>query len=142
MQMTFLRKHGYSAVGFTFLVSVMTIELTMLLYPVIAMVHKNDFHTIDVDVTLIIEGLFASAAVMISFGALLGKVSPGQMLFLALAEVVFYCLNIWVGEVELKVRPPRVDRWHESAASVMWHMRNARCAAGCGHGWQYLHPHL
>ena len=43
-----------------------------------------------------LNGDFASAAVLISFGAVLGVLSPIQLLVMALVEVVFYTLNEFI----------------------------------------------
>jgi ammonium transporter Rh len=40
---------------------------------------------------------------MISFGALLGKASPAQMLALGFFETIFYHLNIFITIFKLKV---------------------------------------
>ena len=40
---------------------------------------------------------FASATVLISFGAVLGKTSPIQLLTMALIEVVLSQVNEWIG---------------------------------------------
>lgn len=40
---------------------------------------------------------FAAATVLISFGAVLGKTSPIQLLVMALIEVVLAQINEWVG---------------------------------------------
>lgn len=39
------------------------------------------------------QGDFGVAAVLISFGGLLGKVSPTQLLWLCMLEIVFYAVN-------------------------------------------------
>ncbi len=39
------------------------------------------------DMPLFIEGLFAAATAMISFGAILGKATPAQLLWLLVLEV-------------------------------------------------------
>ena len=46
---------------------------------------------------------FAAAAVLISFGAVLGKTSPIQMLALAFIEVIMYSVNQYIGTVLLQV---------------------------------------
>ena len=43
------------------------------------------------------QGLFGAGAVMISFGALIGKVSPHMMVMVAVCETVFYALNTYIG---------------------------------------------
>ena len=42
------------------------------------------------------NGDFASAAVLISFGAVLGVLSPVQLIVMAFIEVVFYTLNEFI----------------------------------------------
>ena len=48
---------------------------------------------IPLDLHSLIEGLFAAGAGMITFGALLGKASPTQVVLLLLLEVPAYCAN-------------------------------------------------
>lgn len=57
--------------------------------------HVAFFRLIKVD--------FALAAVMISFGAVLGKVSPIQVLVMALFEIVIYNVSLWIGESIMEV---------------------------------------
>ena len=45
------------------------------------------------DVAALFQGDFGVAAVLISFGGLLGKVSPSQLLWLCFFEVVFYAIS-------------------------------------------------
>ena len=40
---------------------------------------------------------FAAATVLISFGAVLGKTSPIQLIVMALIEVVLSQINEWIG---------------------------------------------
>lgn len=40
---------------------------------------------------------FAVATVLISFGAVLGKTSPVQLLLMATLEVVFYNISLYIG---------------------------------------------
>jgi len=46
---------------------------------------------------------FAAAAVLISFGALLGKTSPLQLLIMAFIEIMIFSLNEWIGLTIFKV---------------------------------------
>lgn len=48
---------------------------------------------ISISVESLIEGLFCAGAGMISFGALLGKASPTQVVLLLLLEVPLYAFN-------------------------------------------------
>ena len=40
-----------------------------------------------------ITGLYAVAAVLISFGAVIGKITPFQLLVMTVLELIFYSLN-------------------------------------------------
>ena len=46
---------------------------------------------------------FAAAAVLITFGALIGKVSPLQLMLIAFIEIVFFVLNERLGVGMLQV---------------------------------------
>merc|ERR1719238_1052600 len=48
---------------------------------------------ISVDLYAILNGNFAVAAVLITFGALIGKISPTQVVVLTVIELVCYCAN-------------------------------------------------
>ena len=50
-----------------------------------------------------ISGDFAAATVLISFGAVLGKTSPLQLLVMAIIEVLFAQLNTFIGHKYLHV---------------------------------------
>jgi ammonium transporter Rh len=49
--------------------------------------------TILIDLPLLIDALFAAGAAMISFGAVLGKTSPTQLLWLLVLQVPVYAIN-------------------------------------------------
>lgn len=46
---------------------------------------------------------FTAAAVLISFGAVLGKTSPLQLLFMAFIEVVVFAINEYIAAEYFKV---------------------------------------
>lgn len=100
--MTFLRKYGYGAIGFTYLISAIVFQFTILNVGFWRCFIGDNFPgqcgslkqgAIQLDVEYMIQGLFGAAAVMISFGGLIGKISPTQLTVMALVEVVLYCLN-------------------------------------------------
>ena len=47
--------------------------------------------------TSLINGDIAAAAVLITYGALLGKLGPLHLVLVAVIEIVIYCLNIFIG---------------------------------------------
>ena len=46
---------------------------------------------------------FAAAAVLITFGAVLGKISRVQLLCVGMLEIVFYAVNEWIVVKYLKI---------------------------------------
>jgi ammonium transporter Rh len=94
--MTFLKKYGYSAIGFNFILAAFVLEWAMLVEGWIEMIiHGTSYFEINVHSLLVSD--FSSAAVLISFGAVIGKVSLSQLLVMALIEVVFQRFNEYVG---------------------------------------------
>uniref|UniRef100_A0A4D5R9D1 Rh-related protein n=1 Tax=Scolopendra viridis TaxID=118503 RepID=A0A4D5R9D1_SCOVI len=91
--MTFLKRYGYSAVGVNMLLGAVVLQWATLC--------QGFFHNhggkIHVDITSLLNADFASATVLISFGALLGKTSPLQLLVMAIVEIVIFAANEWVG---------------------------------------------
>ena len=51
-------------------------------------------HKIWLDLPLMIDAAFCAGAAMISFGAILGKVSPSQLMYLLILEVRFF-FSFW-----------------------------------------------
>lgn len=51
---------------------------------------------IHLNLQSLIEGDFAAAAVAITFGAVLGRTSPLQMIVILFIELFFYSLNLYV----------------------------------------------
>lgn len=84
--MTFLEKYGLSAVGFTMLVTALNMECNLIF---------ESFFTGNLKISLdsIINAEFSAAALLISFGALIGRATPLQMCVISIAEALFYTLN-------------------------------------------------
>ena len=91
--MTFLRRFGYSSLGLTFLISVLAIQLHPLLFTLWSTIFDNEKFIIYLDISALVMSDFAAGAILISFGALLGKTSPLQMLIITVFESFFYSLN-------------------------------------------------
>lgn len=87
--MTFLRWYGLGAVGFTMLVTALGLQVSLLFEPLFA----NGFHPFNIDLMAVLNADFAVAALLISFGGIIGKVNPSQLVVLTCLESVFYCAN-------------------------------------------------
>eukprot|EP00854_Cymbomonas_tetramitiformis_P022832 gene22832-27594_t len=88
--MTFLRWYGLGAVGFTMLITCISVEVAILAEPLFA---NGWEHKINVDVMSLLHGNFCAAACLISFGGVIGKLNPSQLLVLAFVEPIFYSMN-------------------------------------------------
>ncbi|NWV39260.1 RHAG protein, partial [Grantiella picta] len=87
--MTFLKKYGFSSVGFNMLIAAFGLQWGTLM--------QGFWHTeggrIAVNVKSMINADFSTATALISFGALLGKTSPIQLLILTLLEITIFACN-------------------------------------------------
>eukprot|EP01059_Diplonema_ambulator_P001649 TRINITY_DN113_c0_g1_i6.p1 TRINITY_DN113_c0_g1~~TRINITY_DN113_c0_g1_i6.p1 ORF type:complete len:488 (+),score=193.20 TRINITY_DN113_c0_g1_i6:45-1466(+) len=99
--MTFLKKYGLSAVGFNMLLASIMLQWTILVVGFWHRVFKMDGHTfhdrIQLTVASLVGGDFGAAAVLITFGALIGKAGPAQLVVLGLFEIFLYGLNESIG---------------------------------------------
>jgi len=96
--MSFLRKFGYSAVGYTFLLGAFVMQWHILNEGFWHRVFTATFDSyIEIDIFNFMRTDFCAGAVLISFGALLGKASPTQLLFVMIFEVIFFNINEQIG---------------------------------------------
>ncbi|NXM45979.1 RHAG protein, partial [Gymnorhina tibicen] len=87
--MTFLKKYGFSSVGFNMLIAAFGLQWGILMQGFWHMKRGK----IHVDIESMINADFSTATALISFGALLGKTSPIQMLILTLMEITIFACN-------------------------------------------------
>lgn len=83
----FLHAYAWSAVGFNFLLSALAVQWSMLTVPFFHMAWDGHWEKITFDVYSLINGDFAAGALMISFGAVLGKTSSTQLLVVSALAV-------------------------------------------------------
>jgi len=98
--MTFLRKHGYGSLGLTFLISAFVIQWYLLCIGFWTNVFHGDWPKVVLNITQFVRADFCAGAVLITFGGVLGKVNPLQMMIVALIETIFFSLN---EEISLKL---------------------------------------
>eukprot|EP00698_Gefionella_okellyi_P017441 TRINITY_DN509_c0_g1_i1.p1 TRINITY_DN509_c0_g1~~TRINITY_DN509_c0_g1_i1.p1 ORF type:complete len:517 (-),score=81.74 TRINITY_DN509_c0_g1_i1:855-2297(-) len=98
--MTFMQKHAYSAVGFTYLIAAFCVQWAMLCVGFMDKINHVYFEhagsawsKISLTTANLIDGQFAAGSVMICFGALIGKVSPAQMFLVAFIQIMVYAVN-------------------------------------------------
>ncbi|CAG9819740.1 unnamed protein product [Phaedon cochleariae] len=98
--MTFLKRYGYSSLGFTLLLGSFIIQWAMLCQGFFDI-------TEDYKIELGLESLYradiAAASVLISMGAILGRTTITQLLLMGAIEIALYCTNSYLGSKILKV---------------------------------------
>jgi len=121
--MTFLKKYGLSAVSLNMMLSALAIQWSILIHGFMHLhydtceadgnAHKRsadvDAHAlhnsncnpnkpwIDISVITLISADFATAAVLISFGVVLGTTSPVQLIIMTIIEIVLFNINEVIG---------------------------------------------
>ncbi|XP_072588628.1 ammonium transporter Rh type B isoform X1 [Vulpes vulpes] len=91
--MAFLQRYGFGSVGFTFLLAAFALQWSTLIQGFFHSLHGGYIH---VSVNSMINADFCAGAVLISFGAILGKTGPAQLLLMTLLEVVLFGINEFV----------------------------------------------
>ena len=101
--MAFLKFHSWSSIGFNFLIAAFCIQFYILFFGFWHCLIKNEWDTpIEVNISKMITADYCAGAVLITFGAVLGKVSPSQLLVIGLLETCIYSLNEVIVFEEIK----------------------------------------
>jgi len=93
--MTFLKRYGYSAVALNFLIAAIVLQWATLCQGFFHNLHHPG--KIAINITNMLNADFASASVLISFGAVLGVTTPLQLIVMALCEIAIFAGNEWTG---------------------------------------------
>ncbi|KAF2368305.1 Ammonium transporter AmtB-like domain [Trinorchestia longiramus] len=91
--MTFLKKYGFSAVGINFMVAAVSVQWAIL---VMGFFHLHDGFIL-IDVNTLMSAEFMAATVLISFGALIGKTTPTQLILMVMIEMPIFMVNEVIG---------------------------------------------
>ncbi|XP_027727545.1 ammonium transporter Rh type B isoform X4 [Vombatus ursinus] len=91
--MTFLQRYGFSSIGFNFLLSAFSLQWSTLVQGFFHSFHGGKIY---IGVESMINADFCTGAVLISFGAVLGKTSPVQLLLMSLLEVTLFGVNEFI----------------------------------------------
>mmetsp|Transcript_1325 Transcript_1325/g.5106 ORF Transcript_1325/g.5106 Transcript_1325/m.5106 type:complete len:563 (+) Transcript_1325:1-1689(+) len=113
--MTFLRWYGMGSVGLTLLITAIGVQTALLTESFFSTLW---WHGVTISYQSLIEANLAVAAVLISFGANIGKVTPAQLVVLTLIECVAYSFN---GRVLLE----KIVRIEDCGKSIVIHMFGA-----------------
>ncbi|KAG2378512.1 hypothetical protein C9374_008151 [Naegleria lovaniensis] len=112
--MTFLKRYGYMAFGMNFFISALIFQWGILNqafwrgvnkgFPVTGdQVHwPNPRWMVHFELQDLVEGHFAAASFLVSFGVLIGKTTPLQITVAGIIHTLFYALNYYIGTWVLK----------------------------------------
>eukprot|EP00494_Astrolonche_serrata_P031739 UN32008 len=95
--MTFLRKHNFNSLGMNFLIGVFSILIGIMFFTIVDHWFEGEKVHVHLDIPTLIRGDFAAGAVLITFGAVLGRVTPTQILWMLFFELIFYVCNEYIG---------------------------------------------
>ena len=94
--MTFMKWYGLGAVGFTMLVTAMGLQwavFTESFWGQIASPSSEGWHNVSFDMYSLLNALYAISAVLITFGALIGKITPLQLVIITIVELFLHSFN-------------------------------------------------
>ncbi|XP_003254233.1 ammonium transporter Rh type A isoform X1 [Nomascus leucogenys] len=94
--MTFLKKYGFSSVGINLLIAALGLQWGTIVQGIL----HSQGQIFNIGIKNMINADFSTVTVLISFGAVLGKTSPTQMLIMTIIEIAFFAGNEYlVGEI-------------------------------------------
>ncbi|AWP09870.1 putative ammonium transporter Rh type B-like [Scophthalmus maximus] len=127
--LAFFRLYGFGGMVFNFLTATFAIQWAILVQGYFQFSHDGKIH---LGVINLINAEFACAVVLISFGAVLGKTSPLQLLVMALLEVPVFAVTEWAVLKYLKI--------NDAGGSILIHL--FACYFGLGVTFVLYRPHL
>ncbi|GJQ65345.1 hypothetical protein Trydic_g7459 [Trypoxylus dichotomus] len=98
--MTFLKRYGFSAVGFNFLLAAIIIQWAIICQGSFELSNNN--YKIPINTVSLLRADIAAATVLISMGALLGNTSYVQLIVMGFIEIAFFAANSYLGTKILK----------------------------------------
>jgi ammonium transporter Rh len=103
--MTFLRSYNWSAVAFNFVIGAWVLQISVLLFGFWVRAFNGQWvGLIEWNIPTLINMDFRAATVLISFGAVLGKLHFTQYLVMATIETVLSCMVTVIGEYHFVIK--------------------------------------
>lgn len=109
--LAFFRRYGFGGMVFNFLTATFAIQWAILVQGYFQFSRDGKIH---LGVINLINAEFACAVVLISFGAVLGKTSPVQLLVMALLEVPVFAVTEWAVVTYIKI--------NDAGGSILIHL--------------------
>uniref|UniRef100_A0AAR2J7T0 Ammonium transporter AmtB-like domain-containing protein n=1 Tax=Pygocentrus nattereri TaxID=42514 RepID=A0AAR2J7T0_PYGNA len=127
--LSFFQRYGFGGMVFNFLTATFAIQWAILIQGFFHFYYDGKIH---LGVINLINAEFACAVVLISFGAVLGKTSPVQLLIMALLEVPVFGVAEWIVVKYLKI--------NDAGGSILIHV--FACYFGLGVTFILYRPSL
>ena len=93
--MTFIRSYAWSAIAWTFLINAFITQYYILFSPFWERILHEGFSDflINIDIVFLIRCSYSVASVLISFGGLIGRIGPKDILIIGTIHMIGYTLN-------------------------------------------------
>lgn len=127
--LAFFRFYGFSGMVFNFLTATFAIQWAILIQGFFQFNHEGKIH---LGVINLLNAEFACAVVLISFGAVIGKTSPVQLLVMALLEIPIFSVTEWAVLKYIKI--------NDAGGSILIHL--FACYFGLGVTFVLYRPSL
>ncbi|XP_056157764.1 ammonium transporter Rh type B-like [Lampris incognitus] len=127
--LAFLRFYGFSGMVFNFLTATFAIQWAILVQGYFQFYHDGKIH---LGVINLLNAEFACAVVLISFGAVLGKTSPVQLLVMAFLEIPIFAATEWAVLKYIRI--------NDAGGSIVIHL--FACYFGLGVTFMLYRPSL
>lgn len=127
--LAFFRFYGFSGMVFNFLTATFSIQWAILIQGYFQFYHDGKIHLAVIN---LLNAEFACAVVLISFGAVIGKTSPVQLLVMALLEIPIFSVTEWAVLKYIKI--------NDAGGSILIHL--FACYFGLGVTFVLYRPSL
>ena len=93
---SWLKKYAFSSIAFTFMIAVFAFQWNYFMIGVWRNIDAVHWATIPQTFYVLIETIYGPVAVLVTFGAVIGKITPLELLVLAFLEILAYSLNYYI----------------------------------------------
>lgn len=91
---SFMSRYGFGSVAFTLLITVVGVQWGVLTQGYFEQTYAGEYSPIGINLDTLLDALFLVATVLVSFGAVVGKIGPMQIIVLTIIEAVWYSINV------------------------------------------------
>jgi len=93
-----LKKHGYTSIAFSFMIAIFAFQFNFFMIGVWRNIDAQgtDWNWIPMNFQTLIETIYGPLAVLVTYGAVLGKITPLELLIMAFLEILAYSLNYYI----------------------------------------------